>query len=231
MKALSIIQGKSGLYLTLVFIIIYWFYILWLGLFSTTPFPETLQELIITLLKIKLFYLVLIFLLLRLVGERFRDVGLVFGNWPRQVLNGLGFGIAIWVFVHVVLNTALKIINPIELRNVISISKYIQDFDSLIIWFMISIFGGGLVEELQRAFVLTRFKKWRGNSTLYFSLGISSILFGLNHLYQGTNMAISAGISGLLFGLVFLRRGSLLEAICCHSLYDIIGVTISYGMR
>jgi membrane protease YdiL (CAAX protease family) len=54
------------------------------------------------------------------------------------------------------------------------------------VWLPIGVIGGGIVEELERAFVLTRFELWMGKNGLYVALVLSSIVFGVAHLYQST---------------------------------------------
>jgi len=83
-----------------------------------------------------------------------------------------------------------------------------------------SVYAGGLKEEVQRAFVLTRFKESLGG--IYVGLVLWSIFFGFGHTLQGIDNAVGAGILGLLFGLLFIWRKSLTAPIVAHALYDIV---------
>ncbi|MCO5247806.1 MAG: CPBP family intramembrane metalloprotease [Chitinophagales bacterium] len=76
-----------------------------------------------------------------------------------------------------------------------------------LVWIVIGFVLGGLLEEiLFRGFLMTRISKFlKGNQTTDINaLFLTSILFGLCHLYQGWSGVISTGIIGFLFGIIFL---------------------------
>jgi len=60
---------------------------------------------------------------------------------------------------------------------------------------------------------------WTLNLTL--ALLISSVIFGLNHLYQGAAGVAGSAIVGFLFGLLFLLTGNLLFPIIFHGVIDL----------
>src|SRR5205085_1551 len=95
---------------------------------------------------------------------------------------------------------------------------YFKEPRNLLAWLPIGIFGGGVVEELQRIFIFTRFEKRLGRPGLIFGIVLSSTMFGLGHRYQGLAIAISTAVSGLVFAFVYLRRRSALEPITAHAL-------------
>jgi len=96
------------------------------------------------------------------------------------------------------------------------------------IWIFLAVFKGGVVEEGMRVFGLTRFEKVFGRPGLLTAAVVGSIVFGINHLYQGVDSAIGTGVQALLFILIYLRRRRTLEAVAAHAVYDIIGITIAY---
>ena len=81
-----------------------------------------------------------------------------------------------------------------------------------------------MVEELQRIFIFTRFEKWLGRPGLILGIVLSSVMFGVGHLYQGLGIAISTAVSGVIFALVYLRRRSALEPITAHALSDVLAM-------
>ena len=85
-----------------------------------------------------------------------------------------------------------------------------------------------MVEEGMRVFGLTRFEKVFGRPGLATAAVVGSIVFGINHLYQGVDSAIGTGVQALLFILIYPRRRRTLEAVAAHAVYDIIGITIAY---
>ena len=105
-----------------------------------------------------------------------------------------------------------------------SILTFFKEPRNLLAWLPIGIFGGGVVEELQRIFIFTRFEKWLGRPGLILGIGLSSVMFGLGHLYQGLGIAISTAVSGVIFSLVYLRRRSALEPITAHAFSDVLAM-------
>jgi membrane protease YdiL (CAAX protease family) len=58
---------------------------------------------------------------------------------------------------------------------------------------------------------------------------VTSVLFGLAHLYQGTSGMIATGLTGLMFGTAYLASGrNLWCAIVAHGLTDTIGFVMIY---
>ena len=86
------------------------------------------------------------------------------------------------------------------------------------IFLLVVIVAGGVREELQRAFLLHRFRAslrmpWLG-------LAITSIAFGLGHTLQGLDAAVMTGTLGFIWGALFLARGSALAPMISHSLFN-----------
>lgn len=82
-----------------------------------------------------------------------------------------------------------------------------------------SLYVGGLKEEVQRAFVLERFRTYLGGP--WTGLVLWSLFFGYGHAVQGVDNAVGAGLLGLLFGLLYLRQRNLVAPIVAHALYDV----------
>lgn len=82
--------------------------------------------------------------------------------------------------------------------------------------------AGGLREEAQRAFVLTRFRQSLGGSVL--GLLLFSLAFGAGHVQQGWDAAILTSLLGLIWGVVYLVRGSILAPVVSHAAFDVLQV-------
>ena len=80
---------------------------------------------------------------------------------------------------------------------------------------LVAVVGGGVREEVQRAFILHRFRQHLGGATV--GLVLFSIVFGLGHSLQGTDVAVTTAALGLFWGVVYLRRGSVVAPIVSHS--------------
>ncbi len=79
----------------------------------------------------------------------------------------------------------------------------------------VAVIGGGVREEVQRAFILHRFRQHLGGAGV--GLILFSVVFGLGHSLQGTDVAVTTAALGLFWGVVYLRRGSVAAPIVSHS--------------
>lgn len=93
-------------------------------------------------------------------------------------------------------------------------------------WVLVCITAGVCEETLFRGFMLQYLHvlPWTLNLTL--ALVISSVIFGLNHLYEGIHGVVGSAFAGFLFGLLFLLGGNLLLPIVVHALVDLRALVI-----
>lgn len=89
---------------------------------------------------------------------------------------------------------------------------------SVWLFLLVVIVAGGVREELQRAFLLHRFRldlrmPWMG-------LAITSLGFGLGHTLQGLDAAIITGTLGAIWGAMYLSRRCALAPMVSHSLFN-----------
>jgi membrane protease YdiL (CAAX protease family) len=80
---------------------------------------------------------------------------------------------------------------------------------------VVAIVGGGVREEVQRAFILHRFDQVLGGGRV--GLVLSSLAFGLGHLIQGRDVAVTTAVLGACWGLVYLKRRSIVSTVVSHS--------------
>jgi len=80
---------------------------------------------------------------------------------------------------------------------------------------VVAVVGGGLREEVQRAFILHRFDQHLGGG--WVGLAISSVAFGLGHVIQGRDVAVTTAVLGAFWGFVYLRRRSVAATVVSHS--------------
>ena len=88
----------------------------------------------------------------------------------------------------------------------------------LLMFLFVVIVAGGVREELQRAFLLHRFRFDLGQP--WMGVFITSLAFGMGHTLQGLDVAIITGLLGALWGVIYLVRGSAVAAIVSHSLFN-----------
>ena len=159
-------------------------------------------------MRTKLLVFAALFLLLRLEGEGFKELGLSGHQWPKHLGLGLLFGLGMFFALNVALGAVMQSLLPRPAGTGPTIMSFFNEPRNLLAWLPIGIFGGGVVEELQRIFIFTRFEKWLGRPGLILGIVLSSLMFGLGHRYQGLGIAISTAVSGAIFALVYLRRRS-----------------------
>jgi membrane protease YdiL (CAAX protease family) len=94
---------------------------------------------------------------------------------------------------------------------------------------LVAIIGGGVREELQRAFLLDRFERYLGPGWL--GVVLLSIAFGLGHLPQGQDAAIATGAMGAFWAVVYLRRRSSVAPMVSHALFNALQVATIVAMN
>jgi len=213
---------RPAFYISLSVILIYWLYVIVFTAGSVPVLPATLGELLLSIVKVKLIFIAVIIILLKLEGDTFEQLGFRNMQIVKQILFGIAFGFVIWIMINIVINPLLASVNPSP-KPASDILAFMKDPGNLVWWIPVVTLAA-FAEELQRIFVLTRFEKWFGKYGLYIAIVITSIIFGIGHLYQGTNLAIGTGIGGFLNALVFLRKRSAWEVIITHSVFNILSV-------
>ena len=86
------------------------------------------------------------------------------------------------------------------------------------IFLMVVIVAGGVREELQRGFLLHRFRGDLGQPWL--GLMITSLSFGMGHTLPGLDAAIITGTLGAAWGALYLVRGGALASMVSHSIFN-----------
>lgn len=106
------------------------------------------------------------------------------------------------------------------LRNVQTnpLESFLGTQTGLAMFLLVVIVAGGVREELQRAFLLHRFRGDLGQP--WMGVFITSLAFGLGHTLQGYDAAIITGTLGALWGVVYILRGSAIAPIVSHSLFN-----------
>lgn len=151
-------------------------------------------------------------------GERPRDVFIGRRRVGEEAVVGL-LSVPFVVALVVALSLLIRALLP-SLRNVPvnPLEGLLGTQTGLLAFLFVVIVAGGLREELQRAFLLHRFRHDLGSAGL--GLVITSLAFGLGHTLQGWDAAILTGVLGATWGLMYLTRGSAIAGIVSHSLFN-----------
>ena len=94
---------------------------------------------------------------------------------------------------------------------------------------LVAMGAGGIREEVQRAFLLHRFRLDLGGPAT--GLIVTSAGFGIGHVVQGWDAVLVTAALGAFWGLLFLVRGSIVAAMVSHALANGAQVLIAYAQR
>jgi uncharacterized protein len=149
--------------------------------------------------------------------ETISGLGLRWRRWKSHV--GLGLALAPFLFfLNAAVAAVFRTCFPQYYLVENPLTKLIQTPQELALLIFSALVAGGIKEELQRAFILTRFRLYLGGAGL--GLVVWSIGFGAGHYVQGVQGVVTAALYGLIFGIVYLQSGSLIAPIVAHSAYD-----------
>ncbi len=163
----------------------------------------------------------LLTLIVWLITRRGERPGAVFFG-GRPVAPEIGFGfltLPAIVTIVVVLMTAIRVGAPF-LHNVPNnpLEGLLDSQIGLLAFLFVVIVAGGLREELQRAFLLHRFRTDLGSAGM--GVLIMSLAFGLGHTLQGWDAAVVTAVLGATWGVMYLARRSAIAPIVSHSLFN-----------
>lgn len=148
-----------------------------------------------------------------------RDIGLSwrFGDLGRAVLIAAAIGLTGLVFVVLTYRLGVSTrITPATLDD---------HWWTVPILVLAALENGFLEEVLVVGYLLTRLRQLGVNP--WVALGISALLRGSYHLYQGPGQAVGNALMGLVFGYVWLRWRRLWPLVGAHTLID-VGAFVGY---
>ncbi len=99
-------------------------------------------------------------------------------------------------------------------------------------WFALVCVSAGVCEEvLFRSFLIRYFVGAPWHFLLPLAFGLSWIIFGINHAYQGLKGVVSTCIVAACFSVIVIGFGSLIPAIVIHTLIDlrVLAFTLPVG--
>jgi len=190
-----------------------------LALFGVRPFVEgdTLNATWVFLLSLAdtVLLLVLIGGLLVANGESIRDVFLGARQARAEVPLGLVSVVPVLLIAAAVLLTS-RYVAP-WLHNVPDnpLAGLLQSPRDRWLFAIVALVAGGVREEVQRAFLLTRFEQHLGGARV--GLIVTSVAFGLGHLLQGFDAALATGTLGFIWGAMYLWRRSSVAPVVSHA--------------
>lgn len=160
----------------------------------------------------------LIFAFLRRRGDSPRRVFLGERAIAREVGAGV-LSVPVAMTIVIVVSLMVRQFAP-SLRTVPNnpLEAFVGTQAGFWMFLFVVIVAGGVREELQRAFLLHRFRFDLGQP--WMGLFITSLAFAMGHTLQGLDVAIITGLLGALWGVIYLVRGSAVAAMISHSLFN-----------
>jgi membrane protease YdiL (CAAX protease family) len=155
--------------------------------------------------------------ILRARRETLSSIGLRWHEWKSNVVIGLAL-VPFLFMLNGIVAVVFRTCFPQYYLEENPLIQLIQTPQQLALLIFSALVAGGIKEELQRAFILTRFRLYLGGAGL--GLVLWSISFGAGHYVQGVQGIVTAGLYGLIFGIVYLQSKSLIAPIIAHSAYD-----------
>ena len=159
----------------------------------------------------------LLMLILRAHGESLRYLGWRSNRLGADVFIGL-LVVPVLFLMSVLVSHFFRSFLPRYYSEQNLLLETIRSPGDLALFIVSALFAGGIKEELQRAFVLVRFRDYLGGTTV--GLILWSTFFAYGHYLQGVQGSVVAGLYGFLFGVIYLVRGSLVAPVVAHSVYD-----------
>ncbi len=169
------------------------------------------------------------------VVEQALTTALVLGLWRFGGISGTGLGIAapfswMWNTAALVVLTVLLVWTAVRLRPKASkIRRRFQDSLGMLFpdspqertWLGALSMGAGVSEELVfRGFLMYYLSAHLPYLNTVEKVLVTSLIFGLGHIYQGWRRSIATGIVGVVLALLYVLSGSLLLPVVLHAVGD-----------
>jgi membrane protease YdiL (CAAX protease family) len=167
--------------------------------------------------------LILLTAILKAHRESIRSLGFRWDRWKPNLLVGLAL-VPFLFLVNVIVASFFRTYLPKYYIDRNPLTEIINTPKQLALFIFSALVAGGIKEELQRAFILTRFGRYLGGAGL--GLILWSFAFGAGHYVQGGQGIAVAAIFGFVFGLTYLLSGSLIAPIVAHGAYDTLALLV-----
>ncbi|WP_066051994.1 CPBP family intramembrane glutamic endopeptidase [Robertmurraya korlensis] len=91
------------------------------------------------------------------------------------------------------------------------------------LWTYVSWTAGITEEVIYRGFLLIALTQMFPSHSLWLTIILSGVMFGLAHTYQGFVNVIKTSLFGLVFSILYIGLGSIVPLIILHFLIDYVG--------
>jgi CAAX protease family protein len=144
------------------------------------------------------------------------------GSRGRVFVQGVTIGVLIVIFVPAVLALRSEKLRVKAAKAAKRMSFLLPSSGEERRWWWLVCLTAGIGEEvIYRGLLLHYLHVLPFHLSWTLALVVSSVIFGIGHLYQGIAGAVSTVVVGFLFGAMFLATGSLLLPIVVHAVMDL----------
>lgn len=165
--------------------------------------------------------LLILAVLMKLHQESIEWIGFRLDNWKRNLLIGLAL-VPVLFLINGLVSIIFKYYLPQYFLEQNPLIENVHTPQQLLLFVFSALVAGGFKEEMQRAFILNRFKTYLGGAGV--GLLIWSLAFGAGHYVQGVQGIVIASMYGFMFGAMYLLSGSLVAPIAAHGAYDALAI-------
>jgi len=154
-------------------------------------------------------------------GRPFPALGL---DWPIGFRGRIGFALAALLACYYGYALLLGKLTPERreaARKQLDRLRIVPATRAEFLLFPLVAFNGGIMEELVfRGFLIWMFAPFAG---LWGAAAVSSLLFGLGHIYQGLFGVARTAVIGLAFAAAYVLTGSLWWLMLAHMMINVFG--------
>jgi membrane protease YdiL (CAAX protease family) len=140
----------------------------------------------------------------------------------REVRYGALLIPVVFVLVVVLLNAMRALAPGLHNVQVNPLEQLASTPGAAAMFAVVAILAGGVLEELQRAFLLQRFEHHLGG--VWVGIVVLSIAFGLGHVVQGWDAVVGTGVLGAFWAVLYARRRSVLAPMVSHAGFNALEV-------
>ncbi|MFY0644326.1 MAG: CPBP family intramembrane metalloprotease [Bacteroidia bacterium] len=161
---------------------------------------------------------------------RWDEFGIQMPHWGQTVLRAIAYSIILFIAVDFVLTPFIELVfGRIHYGHFDELRGNLQG--TLLFMVLMWIVAAVGEEIVFRGYYLKRMSKSLGDTKKTWIIGavISSSIFGLAHLYQGTSGVIQTGIIGLTLSyILYHNQKNLVLLMLTHGFYNTIGIFLIY---
>lgn len=165
----------------------------------------------------------------RYAGRPFSALGL---DWPIGFRGRIGFAVDALIAAYY---TYAMFVRPIPGDRVALVRERLEKLrivpethEEFLVYPLMALVGSTMEELLYRGYLIWLFTPW---VSVWGAAILSSLLFGLGHVYQGAPGIVRTGLIGLGFAVGYVVTGSLWWLIVAHILVNLFGGALAWRMQ